>query len=49
MATLTPLRVYTDVPQSAAPFIQDGDQVTVTVEEYPGASSRAPLRGIPMR
>ena len=36
MATLTPLRIYADVPQSAAPFIKDGDQVVVTVGEYPG-------------
>ncbi len=36
MATLTPLRIYADVPQSAAPFIKDGDKVTVTVGEYPG-------------
>ena len=36
MATLAPLRIYADVPQSAAPFIKDGDQVTVTVGEYPG-------------
>lgn len=36
MATLTPLRIYADVPQSAAPFVKDGDQVTVTVREYPG-------------
>ena len=36
MATLTPLRIYADVPQSAAPFIKDGDQVMVTVGEYPG-------------
>ena len=35
MATLTPLRIYADVPQGAAPFIKDGDQVTVTVGEYP--------------
>ena len=38
MATLTPLRIYADVPQSAAPFIKNGDQVTVTVGEYPGAA-----------
>jgi membrane fusion protein (multidrug efflux system) len=38
MATLTPLRIYADVPQSAAPFIKDGDQVTVTVREYPERS-----------
>ena len=36
MATLSPLRIYADVPQSAAPFIKDGDQVTITVGEYPG-------------
>jgi len=36
MATLTPLRIYADVPQSAAPFIKNGDQVMVTVGEYPG-------------
>jgi membrane fusion protein, multidrug efflux system len=36
MATLTPLRIYADVPQSAAPFIKDGDQVGVSVGEYPG-------------
>jgi RND family efflux transporter MFP subunit len=35
MATLTPLRIYADVPQSAAPFIKDGDHVTITVREYP--------------
>lgn len=36
MATLSPLRIYADVPQSGAPFIKDGDQVAVTVREYPG-------------
>lgn len=35
MATLTPLRIYADVPQNAAPFIKDGDRVAVTVREYP--------------
>jgi RND family efflux transporter MFP subunit len=35
IATLNPLRIYADVPQSAAPFIKDGDQVTITVREYP--------------
>ncbi len=35
MATLSPLRIYADVPQSAAPFIKDGDKVTVIVREYP--------------
>lgn len=36
LATLSPLRVYADVPQSLAPFIKDGDAATVTVTEYPG-------------
>ena len=36
MATLSPLRVYTDVPQSVAPFIADGSPAVVAVAEYPG-------------
>jgi RND family efflux transporter MFP subunit len=36
LATLSPLRIYADAPQSAAPFLQDGDPATVTVTEYPG-------------
>ncbi|MFI5364156.1 MAG: efflux RND transporter periplasmic adaptor subunit [Candidatus Binatia bacterium] len=36
LATLSPVRVYTDVPQSAAPLIQNGDAVNITVTEYPG-------------
>ncbi len=36
LATLSPVRVYTNVPQSAAPLIQNGDPVTITVTEYPG-------------
>lgn len=35
MATMTPLRIYADVPQSFAPFIKDGDRAKVTVAEYP--------------
>jgi membrane fusion protein, multidrug efflux system len=35
MATNSILRIYSDVPQSAAPFIRDGDPATVTVTEYP--------------
>jgi RND family efflux transporter MFP subunit len=35
MATNSVLRVYSDVPQSSAPFIRDGDPATVTVTEYP--------------
>lgn len=36
MATLSPLRVYAEVPQSVAPFVRDGDPAVVTVTEYPG-------------
>jgi RND family efflux transporter MFP subunit len=36
MATLSPLRVYAEMPQSLAPFVRDGDPVIVTVTEYPG-------------
>ena len=36
LATLDPLRVYVDVPQSQAPFVKDGDEAVVTVREYPG-------------
>jgi len=36
MATLSPLRIYAEVPQSVAPFIRDGDPASITVTEYPG-------------
>ena len=36
LATLSPLRIYADVPQSFAPFVKDGDPATITVTEYPG-------------
>jgi membrane fusion protein (multidrug efflux system) len=36
LATLSPLRIYADVPQSVAPFVKDGDPATVSVTEYPG-------------
>ncbi|MGH7915029.1 MAG: efflux RND transporter periplasmic adaptor subunit [Candidatus Binataceae bacterium] len=47
MATLSPVRVYTNVPQSVAPFIKDGDPAIVTVTDYPqrlfeGAVTRHP-------
>ncbi len=35
LATLSPLRVYAYVPQSAAPFVRDGDPAVITVNEYP--------------
>ena len=35
MATNSSLRIYSDVPQSTAPFIRDGDPAAVTVTEYP--------------
>ena len=40
IATLSPLRVYADAPQSVAPFIRDGDPAVVTVDEYPGREFR---------
>jgi membrane fusion protein, multidrug efflux system len=47
MATLSPVRVYSSVPQSVAPFIKDGDPAIVTVTDYPqrlfeGAITRHP-------
>ncbi|HZP45649.1 MAG TPA: efflux RND transporter periplasmic adaptor subunit [Candidatus Binataceae bacterium] len=36
LATLNPVRVYADVPQTAAPYVRDGDAVTITVAQYPG-------------
>jgi membrane fusion protein, multidrug efflux system len=36
IARLRPLRVFTYVPQSVTPFIKNGDQATITVNEYPG-------------
>ncbi|MGH8013929.1 MAG: efflux RND transporter periplasmic adaptor subunit [Candidatus Binataceae bacterium] len=35
MATISPVRVYVHVPQSASTFIHDGDPAKVTVTEYP--------------
>jgi RND family efflux transporter MFP subunit len=36
IASLSPLRVYANVPQSAAPFIKDREPASVTVPEYEG-------------
>jgi RND family efflux transporter MFP subunit len=36
MATLSPLRVYANVPQTIAPDISDGESASVTVNEFPG-------------
>jgi membrane fusion protein, multidrug efflux system len=35
LAVVTPLRVYANVPQSAAAFIRDGAPAAVSVTEYP--------------
>jgi membrane fusion protein (multidrug efflux system) len=35
IATLSPLRVYAEIPQSVAPFVHDGDPATITVTEFP--------------
>jgi membrane fusion protein, multidrug efflux system len=36
MTTLSPLRVYVDLPQSDARYVKDGDQAVVTVAEFGG-------------
>ena len=36
IARLKPLRVFSYVPQNVAPFMKNGDQATITVNEYPG-------------
>jgi membrane fusion protein, multidrug efflux system len=36
LATLAPLRIYANVPQSLAPYVNDGDAATITVNEFPG-------------
>jgi RND family efflux transporter MFP subunit len=36
IATLSPVRVYVDVPQADAPYVKDGDQTVVTIAEYGG-------------
>ncbi len=36
LATLSPVRVYADVSQSAATLIRNGDPATITVTQYPG-------------
>jgi membrane fusion protein, multidrug efflux system len=36
MATLSPLRIYANVPQSLAPYVNNGDAATVTINELPG-------------
>jgi len=43
MATLSPLRIYAEAPQSVAPFVRDGDPATVTVTEYPGRKFKGSL------
>jgi RND family efflux transporter MFP subunit len=36
IARLKPLRIFSYVPQSVTPFIKNGDQATITVNEYAG-------------
>jgi RND family efflux transporter MFP subunit len=36
IATLAPVRVYANVPQSVSPYLNDGDPAIVTVNEFPG-------------
>src|SRR5260370_25566284 len=41
IATLNQLRVYVYLPQTYAPFVRDGEQSVVTVNEYPDPASNA--------
>jgi RND family efflux transporter MFP subunit len=36
VATLRPVRIYVNMPQSVSPFVKNGDAATVMVTEYPG-------------
>ena len=36
LATLEPVRIYANIPQTLAGFVHDGDSVKITVSEYPG-------------
>jgi membrane fusion protein, multidrug efflux system len=36
IATLSPVRVYANMPQNLAPFVHNGDRASVSVVEYPG-------------
>ncbi|HVN85645.1 MAG TPA: efflux RND transporter periplasmic adaptor subunit [Candidatus Binatia bacterium] len=36
LATLSPVRVFANVPQSIAPFIRNGEPASISVTEYPG-------------
>jgi membrane fusion protein (multidrug efflux system) len=47
IATLAPVRVFANVPQSVVPFIHNGEPATITVSDYPdrtfsGAVTRHP-------
>jgi membrane fusion protein, multidrug efflux system len=35
ISTLSPIRVYAEMPQSIAPFVRDGDAATITITEFP--------------
>jgi RND family efflux transporter MFP subunit len=36
LATLSPVRVYVNLPQADAPYVKDGDEAVVTMTEYGG-------------
>ncbi len=36
VATLRPVRIYVNMPQSVSPFVKNGDAAAVMVTEYPG-------------
>jgi len=43
MATLSPLRVYANVPQSLALWVQNGNLATITTYEMPGKEFKGPV------
>lgn len=43
MATVSPVRVYADVPQTLAPFLHDRDPVTITVSNYPNRTFKGSI------
>jgi membrane fusion protein, multidrug efflux system len=43
LATLSPLRVYADVPQSLALWVQNGDLASITIYELTGKEFKGPV------
>jgi membrane fusion protein, multidrug efflux system len=43
VATLAPVRIYANVPQSLALFIRNGDSATIAIDERPGKVFHGPI------